>query len=64
MNAIRGAMTAFLLGILVLAFMGWQWSANLPSPKAAGARAALGSTAAAACAGLVLIWRAKPRKTP
>ena len=64
MNAVRGAMTVFLLVIISLAFLGWRWSAGLPSPKIEGARLALGITAVAACGGIILIWRAKPRKSP
>ena len=63
MNAVRGAMTVFLLVIVGLIILGWRWSADLPSPKIEGARVALGITAVAACGGIVLIWRAKPRKS-
>jgi hypothetical protein len=61
MNAIRGVMTVFMLVILVLALLGWRWSAGLPSPRQLGARVALGLVVVASCGGLGLIWRAKPR---
>jgi hypothetical protein len=60
MNAIRGVMTVFMLTILVLALLGWRWSAELPSPRQQGARVALALVAVATCGGLGLIWRTKP----
>ena len=64
MKAVRGAMTVFLLIIIWLAIMGWRWSASLPSPKIEGARVVLGITAVASCAGIIMIWRYNPRKSP
>ena len=64
MNAVRAAMTVFLLVIVMLAFMGWRWSAALPSPKIQGARTVLAITAMAAFGGMAMIWKAKPRKSP
>ena len=64
MNAVRGVMTFFLLLILALVYLGWRWSAALPSPKLEGARVALVLTGAVSIAGGTLIWRAKPRRFP
>lgn len=64
MNAVRSAMTLFLLVIVWLAIMGWRWSASLPSPKIEGARVVLGITAVAACSGVVMIWKYKPHRSP
>jgi hypothetical protein len=64
MNAVRGVMTLFLLVIVCLSIMGWRWSARLPSPKIEGARVVLVLTAAAACTGMVMIWKHNPRKAP
>lgn len=63
MNAVRGAMTVFLIVIFWLAVMGWRWSAGLPSPKIEGARVVLFITAVAACSGVAMIWRYDPRKS-
>jgi hypothetical protein len=63
MNAVRGAMTVFLVVIVWLAFMGWRWSSSLPSPKIEGARIVLFITALAACAGMAMIWKYNPRNS-
>lgn len=63
MQAIRGVMTFFLMLVLMVSWLGWRWSADLPSPKWEGARAALTMTALSAVLGLVLLWNAKPRKS-
>jgi hypothetical protein len=63
MNAVRGAMTVFLLIIVWLAYMGWRWSADLASPKFEGARVVLFVTAIAACAGVAMIWKYNPRRS-
>jgi membrane protein YdbS with pleckstrin-like domain len=63
MNAIRSAMTVFLLAVLAAAILGWRWVAALPPAKSEAARIVLSLAAIAAIIATTILWRAKPRST-
>jgi hypothetical protein len=55
---IRAAMTAFILVLFAIAFLGWTWTgANQTPAQAMASRAVLGLSVAAGVAGLVALWR-------
>jgi hypothetical protein len=57
----RGAITVFLLALVVAAFLGWHWSVALPAAKMQGARLMLALIALSAVGGMGVIWSAKSR---
>jgi predicted acyltransferase len=59
MNAIRSAMSIFLVILFVLSVAGWKWSGGLPVEKMWGARFVLAMCCASAVGGLGLLWTAK-----
>jgi len=68
MNAIRGAMTVYLLAVLLFVVLGWRWvdlkSQATPPPKnLAGARVVLAVSALSSLIALGVIWSVKPRRS-
>ena len=63
MNAIRMAMTVFLLAVATAAILGWRWVAVLPPAKLEAARIVLTVAGMAAVVAIAIIWRAEPRKS-
>jgi hypothetical protein len=64
MNTIRSAMSVFLLTVLVVAVLGWKWTAGLPSPRLEAARVMLGLCALFAAGGLGILWSARSSRVP
>lgn len=59
MNAIRTAISVFLVILLGLVVAGWIWAGTLPDAKMAGARAVLAACGLSAVGALALIWKEK-----
>jgi hypothetical protein len=58
MNVIRIAISIFLLGVIVLAVLGWQWAGQQPETfQAGGARAVLSLGALGSLFALYMLWR-------
>lgn len=62
MNAIRTAITIFLILVLIVVGFGWQHSGDMPPANILGARVALIIAGLSAVIGLGLIWSVKPRQ--
>jgi hypothetical protein len=63
MNAIRSAMSVFLLAIVAATFLGWRWAQVLPPAKLDAARLVLAVAGLASVLGLAVIWSARPRNS-
>ena len=51
-------MSAFILVLFVIAFLGWSWTGTHQTPRQAlASRAVLGLSVAAGVAGLIALWR-------
>jgi hypothetical protein len=63
MNLVRSVISLFLLLPLLLSVAGWMWAGGQPSPKAEGARIALGLCGLMAFGGMTLLWTTKQPRT-
>jgi hypothetical protein len=62
MNAIRIIISLFIVVLIVIAAMGWHWTAGHQAPtQAAASHVVLGLAMLAGIAGVALIWR--PRRS-
>jgi hypothetical protein len=62
MNIIRIAISLFILVLLVISVAGWIWTGrNQPAPHASASHVVLTLGALAGVAGLVALWRPRPK---
>lgn len=62
MNSIRIVISLFILLLIVVAAMGWHWTAgHQPPAQAVASHVVLGLAMAAGVGGVALIWR--PRRS-
>ncbi len=63
MNGVRMAITVFLLAILALVVLGWQWTeAHQPAPKSAASHVVLAISGLSGLGALISIWRHGPSR--
>lgn len=64
MNAIRIAITSFILILIALSVSGWVWTgAHQTTAQSTASRVVLGLCIAAGVIGLTALWRVKPPKS-
>lgn len=63
MNAIRLAISFFIVVVIALAVMGWVWAGtHQTAAQSAASRTVLGLCVVAGIIGLAALWRARPMK--